>query len=149
MTIGFKTASGLRRYAWACPYTVMGITLGFLLGLTPRRFSGALVFEGSGSLLRGFLPHAALTLGHAVLALEPIPAQVLAHELVHVRQYERWGPFSLPAWLAGLVIGALLTGHPYLGNPLEQEAFSKGEGLNPVSGLCPECGQPLSRHLPK
>ena len=46
-------------------------------------------------LIRGA---AALTLGHVVLGLDPQALdETREHELVHVAQYERWGPAFLPA----------------------------------------------------
>jgi hypothetical protein len=43
----------------------------------------------------------AITLGHVVLATtESALKKTRSHERVHVRQYERWGPFFIPAYLA-------------------------------------------------
>jgi hypothetical protein len=42
----------------------------------------------------------ALTLGHVILAVDaPAMQRLRAHERVHVRQYELWGPFFGPAYL--------------------------------------------------
>jgi hypothetical protein len=46
------------------------------------------------------------------------------HELVHVRQYERWGPLFVPAYLASSAIIWLRGGDPYRDNPFEREAYA-------------------------
>jgi uncharacterized protein (DUF2062 family) len=67
---------------------------------------------------------AALTLGHVVVARD---AQSLdatrAHERVHVRQCEIWGPLFVPAYLAASVTAALSVRHFYFDNAFEVEAF--------------------------
>jgi hypothetical protein len=67
---------------------------------------------------------AAMTLGHVVLAQKREDlAACRHHELVHVRQYERWGPLFLPAYL-GCSFYLWLTGrNAYLDNPFEIEAY--------------------------
>jgi len=87
--------------------------------------------ECSGGAVTWLLNHtplirgaAALTLGHVVLGLDAAALQATRdHERIHVAQYERWGPFFLPAyglcaltlWVAGR--------HPYWDNPFEREAY--------------------------
>jgi hypothetical protein len=119
------------RYVWAGPTTLVGLVL-----TVPslRRGDVAIVdgvIEAHSPFLRRALasltPLAggadAMTLGHVVIGRD---AQALertrAHERVHVRQYERWGPLFVPAYfLAGL--WALARGrHPYYDNRFEQEA---------------------------
>ena len=47
----------------------------------------------------------AITLGHVVLARNPAAHDsTRAHERVHVRQCERWGPLFIPAYLAMALI---------------------------------------------
>ncbi len=65
-----------------------------------------------------------MTFGHVVLG------QTLGelnrcrdHELVHVRQYERWGPLFLPAYLGCSLVLWLCGRDRYLDNPFEVEAF--------------------------
>jgi hypothetical protein len=49
-------------------------------------------------------------------------AQTRAHERAHVRQYERWGIFFLPAYLLASA-GAWLRGAaPYADNVFERQA---------------------------
>lgn len=67
----------------------------------------------------------AITLGHVVLGRDQQTLAVTRlHERVHVRQYERWGPFFIPAylWLSGWMW--LRGKHPYLDNPFEVEAYA-------------------------
>ena len=46
-----------------------------------------------------------------------------AHELVHVRQYERWGPLFVPAYLLSSAYFLIRGCDPYLDNPFEREAY--------------------------
>jgi hypothetical protein len=101
-----------------------------------RRVDG--VLEASGGWLPPLLRLAplgggadAVTLGHVVLGRdEAALARTRAHERVHVRQAERWGPFFVPAYL---VIAAWLVvrrRRPYLDHPFEREAREgeRGDG---------------------
>jgi hypothetical protein len=68
----------------------------------------------------------ALTLGHVVLgANENILERTREHERIHVRQYERFGPFFLPLYLIATLIAWLRGKHPYRENWFEIEAYSK------------------------
>ena len=63
-------------------------------------------------------------MGHVIIGATAHDLHRLrAHELVHVRQFEQWGPLFLLAYpLASLV--ALIRGHgPYTGNWFEMQAF--------------------------
>ena len=44
------------------------------------------------------------------------------HEMVHVRQYERWGPLFGPAYLLSSFALWITGRRPYLDNPFEKEA---------------------------
>lgn len=123
----------LWRYLWAGPYTVLGLLLGgcaVLFGARMERHDG--IVEVSGGLIGralGRLPpalgFAAMTLGHVVLAIDRSAlAQLRLHELVHVRQYERWGPFFLPAYLLSSLLQLLRGRHPYLENHFERQAYA-------------------------
>ena len=61
---------------------------------------------------RGF---AAITLGHVIITNRRASDRLLAHELGHVGQHERWGPGFYLAYLLGSVIG-------YRRNPFERAA---------------------------
>jgi hypothetical protein len=123
------------RYGWALPATVLGL---LLAGLALRRgrvraIDG--VLEAHGPWLRWALTTcvplpggvAAITLGHVVLGQnEHALEYTRAHERVHVRQYERWGVFLLPAYLVASVYAALSGGHYYFDNAFEREASARG-----------------------
>ncbi len=96
-------------YAWASPNSLIGLAIGgamILLGARAQRVAGVLEVAGGlvGTLLgpkRIALPWRAMTLGHVILGIdEAALIQSRAHEHVHVRQYEQWGPFFLPAYVA-------------------------------------------------
>lgn len=115
---------------WASPATLLGLVIGILTLFTGgrgRRVGRTLEFWGG--FARGFLRHAArnagaMTLGHVILGQH---REVLdfarPHELVHVRQYERWGPMFLPAYGLFGLWQRLHGRHPYWDNPFEREAF--------------------------
>jgi hypothetical protein len=119
---------------WASPWTLFGMAvgaLGLLTGGRVRREGRVLEFYGGfvATYLRVFpliRGAAAVTLGHTVLARDAATARrTRAHERVHVRQYERWGPLFVPLYLLHWC-RLRLTGHnPYLDNPFEQEAFAE------------------------
>src|SRR5687767_13396908 len=82
------------KYAWAAPYTALGLLLGVLalaLGGSWQRRAGALEFFGGllGSALARLpqpLAFSAMTLGHVILAIDGSAlAQLRSHEQVHVR----------------------------------------------------------------
>jgi hypothetical protein len=119
------------RYAWAFPNTLIGL---FILAASIRRARVQLVdgvIEAHGPAIAWLLRHAipiaggaaAITFGHVVLGCDAWSLMVTrAHERVHVRQCEVWGPAFIPAYLsAGLV--ALLSGSgAYHGNYFERQA---------------------------
>ncbi len=100
----------LLAYLWAAPNSLLGL----LLGAAGRLGGGRIllkdgVVEIDGRALRWLLARAplapagvaAITLGHVVLGRSALCLdRCRAHELVHVRQYERWGPLFLPAYAA-------------------------------------------------
>ena len=65
-----------------------------------------------------------MTLGHVVIARTKIDLDLSRrHELVHVAQYERWGPLFVPAYLACSAWMWLQGYDAYLDNPFEVEAY--------------------------
>lgn len=118
-------------YAWAAPNTALGlafVALACSTGGRARVERG--VVEAHGGILPAVLrrllaPHgaAAVTLGHTVLGCDALClARFRTHEHAHVAQYERWGPFFLPAYFAASVSARLRGGHPYRDNPFEVAA---------------------------
>lgn len=120
---------------WAAPNSLLGIALGLLALSTRGRAQvrhGVLEFHGGA--VRWLLEHAtpvaggamAITLGHVILG-QTATALDLArdHELVHVEQYERWGPFFLPAYLGASLVMWCLGRDPYRDNPFEIAAYRR------------------------
>lgn len=116
-------ARPLRRaaaYAWAAPVSAAGLLAALAGGRARLRvadgvvvLSGVRGLTGTALRLRGFT---AITLGHVVLCRdEPSPA-LLAHELVHVRQAERFGVLLAPLYLG------LLAVYGYRRHPMERAA---------------------------
>jgi hypothetical protein len=104
---------------WASPMTLVGLAVGAASGVAPRVRDGVLLFAPARGLTgrvirrRGF---AATGLGHVIVSVvEPTPG-LWAHEVVHVRQAERFGPLMIPLYLG------LLARHGYAGHPLEMAA---------------------------
>jgi hypothetical protein len=102
--------------------------LGF--GARVRRVQGCVEF--SGGLIGSFIaspavacPYHAITLGHVILGTDAIALDCArGHEQVHVRQYERWGPFFLAAYLISSLWQLLCGRHYYRDNYFEREAFA-------------------------
>ena len=73
----------------------------------------------------------ALTLGHVILARSAdLLESTWPHEAVHVRQYERWGIFFVPAYFLCMIVLVCRRRHPYFDNPFERQAYDiAGDGL--------------------
>jgi hypothetical protein len=68
----------------------------------------------------------AMTLGHVVLGRDVDTLQrTRAHERVHVRQCERWGPLFLPAYGVASLLAKWRGGDAYLDNAFELEAYAE------------------------
>jgi hypothetical protein len=92
-----------------------------------RRMGSTLEFWGGAvtALLNSRLVNASgMTLGHVIIGVAgPKLESIRSHEWVHVRQYERWGPLFIPAYLASSALLWLTGRHPYWDNPFEIEAY--------------------------
>lgn len=119
-------------WIWTSPNTVLGLAFGcasLCFGSQVQRRQGCIEFYGGPA--SWFLNHvpiggrsSAMTLGHVILGLNPDVLDVVRkHEQVHVRQYETWGPFFLPAYLGCSCWLWLKKRDPYLENPFEVEAY--------------------------
>jgi hypothetical protein len=103
-----------------------------LFGARVRSYGGVFEFGGGCigrcvSRLPASCRFVAITFGHVILGIdEPTLERVRAHEHVHVRQYERWGPLFIPAYLLSSLVQLLRCRHPYLDNYFEREARTKG-----------------------
>ena len=72
---------------------------------------------------------AAITLGHVVVGTDAATLDALRrHEHAHVRQYERWGPLFVPAYLACSLWAGLRGRDVWFDNPFERQARAE-EGL--------------------
>jgi hypothetical protein len=118
--------------AWASPYTLIGLTIGLLglcFGGQVQRRGRVLEFHSGG--VKWFLHRLplgqftlAMTLGHTVLGQTEAALDISReHELVHVRQFERWGIFFGPAYLGSSLALWLMGRRPYRDNPFEREAY--------------------------
>jgi hypothetical protein len=129
--------------AWALPATLVGLTAAGLAAATGgsvRRRGGVIEAHGGiiARVLAGGIPFvrgaAAMTLGHVVLAQD---ADCLEwsrrHEAVHVRQYERWGPFFIPAYILACFLAAARGGHYYRDNVFELAAYREAPVTRPRS----------------
>ena len=123
------------RYMWAAPTTAIGLLV-LLAGLwraQARVVEG--VLEAHGPMLAWLLVHltrlpggaAALTLGHVVIARDRRSLEeTRAHERVHVRQCETWGPLFVPAYLTASLWAVWRGRNFYFDNRFEVEAFQTG-----------------------
>lgn len=111
----------LLRYVWALPWSLVGAAISVFF----RRRSvvrGVLLAEGARWPRRLGWHYRAITFGHVVLSVDELDLDTLDHELVHVRQYEAWGPLFVPAYLVGSVKAKLDGRHYYRDNPFEVAA---------------------------
>jgi hypothetical protein len=120
-------------YLWAAPNTAVG-----LLFLAPVLLTGGRVraergvLELHGGFARFFLRHclfvkaSALCLGHVIVGQDRDCLDYSRdHEHVHVRQFERWGPFMLPAYFLSSFLAWRRGGHFYFDNRFEREAYGR------------------------
>ncbi|HEX2050721.1 MAG TPA: signal peptide prediction [Actinomycetota bacterium] len=110
------------RLLWASPYSLVGLVLAPFFRRR-RATRGVLLCAGASWPRRLGWRYKAITFGHVVLAVDDAPEDaLLEHELVHVRQYERWGVAYGPMYLAASVGALLRGGHLYRDNAFETEA---------------------------
>lgn len=125
-------ARGLARmvaYAWASPITLVGLIVGAAAAVRPRLREGVLLFPNARGITgwlirrRGF---AAGTFGHVIVCTEDPSPSLLAHELIHTRQAERFGPLMAPVYLG------LLAVYGYWRHPMERAAREVADHLSPT-----------------
>lgn len=119
---------------WAAPWSLFGLAIGvvgLMSGGRARRQGRMLEIWGGclPSILRVFPFYSGspvATFGHVVLGRTDRHLDACReHQLIHVRQYERWGVLFVPAYLACWVAMWLRGKRPYYDNPFEQQAFSE------------------------
>ena len=119
---------------WASPWTLFGLANG-LVGLATggRVERRGRVLEFSGGWVTLFLKcfplitgASAVTFGHTILGRSRSALDASRrHELVHVGQYERWGPLFVPAYLVCWLVLWLGRKNPYYDNPFERQAYKE------------------------
>jgi hypothetical protein len=129
-----KRLTRLAVLVWASPYSLIGLAIG-AVGLATC--GGVRVRDGVAEFHGGFtrwvvrhLPTGeftlAMTLGHTVIGQTEAALDIAHdHEMVHVRQFERWGPLMGPAYLGASAAVWLAGGRAYLDNPFEKEAYGE------------------------
>ena len=123
----------LHRWAlrlWASPTTLIGLVFGVLLtpwGAQWRLVDGVIEIAALRHPPLRRWPFVAITFGHVILGTHAQELQRLrAHERVHVRQCERWGPLFLPAYLLAGAWQWMRGRRAYWDNPFEVEARREG-----------------------
>lgn len=119
------------QYLWASPNSLLGLVVALC---SPRWLVQEGVLEVHGGLAsfvcrRAILSGgaAAITLGHVIIGRDMGSLSFArVHEHVHVRQYERWGPLFIPAYLGCSAWLWVRGKNPYLDNPFEVEAYREG-----------------------
>ena len=124
-------------YGWAFPATFVGLALVAVAAATGARVHvrDGVIEAHSGALapiLRHWVPvrggASAMTLGHVVVARDAAALdRTRAHERVHVRQAEQWGPFFIPAYFIASLLVAARGGHYYRDNRFERDAVASAE----------------------
>ena len=121
-------------YLWALPGSAVGLFLipfALVSGGGVQLVDG--VIEGYGGWVTSLMqrpfwisgPISAITFGHVVLGCDPATLRrTRRHERVHVRQYERWGPFFIPAYVLASAWIRFRGGNAYMDNPFEVEAYA-------------------------
>jgi hypothetical protein len=109
---------------WAAPCSAVGLLLSMFFR---RRYvtRGVIVAEGASWPRRLGWRYRAITFGHVILCVDELDTRTLGHELVHVRQYERWGPLFFLAYPLAALGAVARGGGPYRDNPFEVEARTK------------------------
>jgi hypothetical protein len=131
-------------YLWAAPTTIIGLAAA-LLADHLAVVDGVLEGHGPqiGQAFDIVAPRrsiVAMTLGHVVLARSRAALDATrAHERVHVRQCERWGPFFVPAYIVASVAARLRGGDVYFDNRFEREAWSAA----PIGVAVPDADPPV------
>ena len=131
------------KYCWVLPVSCIGmILLPFVLlsGGGVSFATGAI--EAQGGLLPALLSSrrfrfsiAALTIGHVICSPDRDSLRSCRdHEHVHIRQYERWGPFFPPLYLLSSAAALLRGRDPYRDNRFEQEAFRLSDPTDAPQG---------------
>ena len=78
------------------------------------------------------IPFRAITFGHVIVGADAATLEMAReHEHVHVRQYETWGPFFIPAYVASSLWQLACGRRCYRDNWFERQAYGEGKAGNP------------------
>jgi hypothetical protein len=128
-------AKGAALYLWASPTTAIGLIAAagaVATGGSARIVDG--VLEVHGGIVKFILARctplrggaSAMTLGHIVIGRDQhLLDATRAHERVHVRQCERWGPLFIPAYFIASLIAWMSGKRAYMDNYFEREAYAR------------------------
>ena len=128
-----STFAKAAKFIWAAPCSFVGVVFGtcvLLLGGKTRPSLGTLEFtfresEAACGKLARSLAFRAITFGHVIIAVtEQELTRSRGHELVHVRQYERWGVLFFLAYPASSLWKLLMGRNAYWDNRFEIQARS-------------------------
>ncbi len=75
------------------------------------------------------MPVRAQTVGNYIFARETVSPAILAHECEHIRQWERFGPFFLAAYLGSSALAFLRGRRPYWDNHFEAAARASADRM--------------------
>lgn len=124
-------------YLWASPATLLGMLIIPIVLLQRGKITlvdGVIEIHGGLAthlLNKGFyITHsaAAITLGHVVWGCDQQDLdRSRTHERIHIRQYERWGPVFIPAYLLSSLIAWYRGKNPYYDNIFEVEAYADAD----------------------
>lgn len=127
---------------WASPNTLLGLIVGgvgMCFGAKAQVTGQAIEFHDGGIkwLIHRF-PNGqftlAMTLGHVVIGQTEAALDISrVHETVHVRQYERWGPFFIPAYVMSSLYVWTRGQRLYRDNPFEVEAYGVDDMTGPAT----------------
>ena len=124
---------------WVSPNSLLGVLIGMVGLISGGHMQircNCLEFHGGfvAWLLNRLPPQGvmAMTLGHTIIGQTQTGlAFCREHEQVHVRQYERWGPLFIPAYLGCSVLLWLQKRDAYRENPFEIEAYAIADPHEP------------------
>lgn len=133
-----RLSSRFMAYAWAALNTLLGLAIGLVmlcLGGQVRLIASVAEFHGGwlGRIVArapksvGF---GAMTLGHVIVGIDQTTLCVLrSHEHAHVRQYEQWGLFFLPAYLLSSLWQLINGRSAHASNFFERQACAMASAL--------------------
>ncbi len=132
--LGHTSVGRVLRLAWAAPASLVGLILSPLFA--GRRVSdGVLLCEGASWPRKLGWRYRAVTFGHVVLCVDALDSHTLAHELAHVRQYERWGIVLWPAYLVSSLWARLRGRSAYWDNHFESRARADAQTYAASGGV--------------